>query len=459
MKPTTGAHKLDHNNKGGFSLFGGIYSLCERIHTYASDGGRRTFIFLMFTGLFIYVLLFATIHNRSQSDLEKNTPERYNLLIRFWKDRGYFKHGGLWVWTTDKNAQNYWDPPKADEPVKKIYRSYPMGHIMFGNIAERIYMCITGKFSNALMKYHNQFFVLLSSALLGLLGYRLAKKAEMAPLQTMLTALSCQLVYQTFSVNLFYFWEVYPSTIAVPFLLIFILLLEEIFNKENPPRSKLLYAAICNFFAFYIDPPTVGLFFIFLALIWILLGDRGSFKKNWHKITIYPAICGMVIFAAQLVTVKINFPNAELIGSGFWFRTGLDGSTIYYEDHWALLKSSTRFLDWRFLFFGGVFGFVAFISKFHIYIKNNYVAVVISSLLCLYLPVAFVISQGVIIHPYFFDAYLAMPMILLFFCLLPIILTRMSERWNGFILLFSIIAFCYCFVQLRAFMILYPIIQ
>ena len=459
---------MDHKNKGSFSLFGRIYSLCERIQKYASDGGRRTFTFLIVMGLFIYSLLFATIHNRTQADLIKNTPERYNLLIQFWKDRGYFKHGGLWIWATDKNAQYYWDPPKADEPVIKIYRSYPMGYIMFANIAERIYMSITGKFSNTLMKYHNQFFVLLSSALLGLLAYRLAKKADMPPLQTMLAALSCQLIYQTFPVNLFYFWEVCPSTIAAPFLLMFILLLEDIYHEKNPSRRKNIYAATCGFFAFYIDPPTVGLFFIFLALIWILLGNRESFKKNWHKITIYPAIFAMVIIAAQLLIVKINFPNAELTGSGFWFRTGLDGSTVYYKDHWALLAK--RFLwgsglrlkldvDWRFLLYGGGVGLLVFILGFHKYIKDNYTAIVISSLLCIYFPVAFVISQGVIIHPYFFDAYLAMPMILLVFCILPIILTKMSEKWNGFILLFSIIAFCYSFVQLRAFMVAYPIIQ
>lgn len=451
---------MGHKSKDSFSLFNGIYSLCERIHEYITDGSWRTFIFLMIVGLFIYGMLFATVHNRTQTDLVKNTPERYNLLIQFWKDRGYFKHGGLWIWTTDKDAQFRWNP-NVDEPVGKIYRSYPMGHIMFANIAERIYMCVTGKFSNTLMKYHNQFFVLLSSALLGLLAYRLGKRTKMPPVNAMLASISCQLLYQTFPVNLFYFWEVYPSTISSPFLIMFIILLEDIYDKSNPSRKKNIYAAACSFFAFYIDPPTVGLFLIFFTLSWILLGSRESFKRNWHKITIYPVICAAIIIIAQLIIVKINFPNAELVGSGFLFRTGLDGSTTYYENHWALLtkRGLFGFLNWRFLFYGGLMSFIAFMFGFNKYIRDNYTALVISSLLCLYFPLAFLLSQGVVIHPYYFDAYLAIPMILLLFCILPMILTRMNEKWGGFTLLLTVIAFCYTFVQLRAYTVAYPLIQ
>jgi hypothetical protein len=436
-----------------------IYDFFEGIINWSSDGKWRTFILMSAIGLFIYFLLFATVHRRSEADLTKNTPQRYNLLIQFWKERGYLKHGGLWIWATDKNAPFYWDPPKVDEPVTKIYRSYSMGHIMFANIAERLYMTITGKFSDKLMRFHNQFFVFLSSSLLGLLAFRIGKRAQIPHPQNMLMSLICLVIYQTFPANLFYFWEVYPSTIAIPFLLSFIILLESINREKESNTKKNLLAAVFSFFAFYIDPPTVGFFFVFLALCWLLLGDKESFKNNWHKITIYPAIAAMCVFALQILTVKINFPNAEMMGSGFLFRTGLDGSTAYYQGHSSLykLRSVFYFLKWYFLFFGGVVSFFIFIFN-QKHLKDNYAALAISSLLCIYFPVAFVISQGVSIHPYYFDAFLALPMILLLFCILPILLTLTNERWNGFILLFSIVGFCYIFVQLRTYMVTFPFI-
>lgn len=421
------------------------------------SGSIWTFCLLIVISSVLGIVLFATIHNRSESDLIKHTPERYNLLIKFWQQRGYFTHGGLWVWSAEAGP-GYWNPPVGDESVKLVYRSYTMGHLVFANAIERLYMSITDSFSNTLMKYHNQFFTFLSSALLGLLAFRIGKRLGMFAETAMLSAISCLLIYQTFPINLFYYWEVYPSTIAIPFLLLFILTLENIYNNISPSRRAIIVAATSAFFIFYTDPPVGGLFLLFVSLGWFKFGSRVALKNSALKVLVVPIVIGVLVYLAQLALIKFNYPDIKFIGSGFWFRTGLDGSIQYYKDHWALLtqRSQFPFLKWYFLLIGGACSLLFFMFAFAKYVKDNYIALVLFCLLSSYLPIAFVASQGVIIHPYYFDAYLAVSMVLLLFCITPFILEKIYSRWGGFSLFFLTLAFCYTFVQLRMYMVAYP---
>ena len=431
----------------------------KKIANHVLKGGIASLVFFMMTASFIFLLLFATVHDRPISQSEKYTQERYPLLLKFWNERGYFKHGGLWVLSSADTAhKEAWNPPQPGEPVNYAYRSSAMGLLFFGNLLQQINIAFNGDFSHKLMRIHNQFFVLLSAALLALISLRTSIKVGISPYKAILLALSSQAVFQTFPVNLAYVWEVYPSTISTPFLLAYLLLFEKIFCTETPQKKYIFGAFFSGVIAFYIDPQTVGFFFLFLAVIWSLFGSKESLRKNFLKIAIFPILLGLMIFASQILLIKANYPQIEFVGSNFWFRTGFDGSTQYYTDHSALFTVRKMFfLKWYFLFFGGFVGFLFFIFGYKKYINNNYLSTVIFALLCLYLPVAFVISQAVVIHAYYFDAYLALSAVLLLFSVLPMMLEKISGNWGGAILLFVITAFCYTFVQLRTYTIVYPL--
>src|SRR2546430_2536688 len=73
------------------------------------DGGLATLLVLLAVAGTIMAGLFATVHRQSEESLRRNVPPRYRELITFWKERGYVRHGGLWIRSpVDPEG---WSPP------------------------------------------------------------------------------------------------------------------------------------------------------------------------------------------------------------------------------------------------------------------------------------------------------------------------------------------------------------
>ena len=275
-----------------------------------------------------------------------------------------------------------------------------------------------------------------------------------------LSSISCLIVFQTFPNNLGYVWEVLQPGVAMIFILLFLLKMDKIALNEGPLfRSDLIMASTAIFFAAYIDLFNTLLFVCFLVLSWYIFGNKENLVKYGLKILALPIFFAVTLFGVQLITAYLNNPNSEFIGSGFYFRSGLDGSTEYYKTHAALITRrdpSWGHLKWPVLAIGGFLSFLVMLISYRTTINDRLFPLITFTLLGLYFPIAFILSQVVAIHPYYYDPYLAVTAIFLVFGITPMILEKINDQWGGFSCLFALIAGCYVFVQLRSFMVGFP---
>lgn len=409
----------------------------------------------------VYILLFIGIHNRSAQDYQKYTSKYTSNLIKYWSDNGYFSHGGLWA---AKNGDGtFYDikDMKNKNAETLIYKSYSMAHLIPGNLLEQLYMKLTGRgYSHSLMRYVNQFYVLVSSVLLALIVFKLGVRFKLRMQSVFLSSVSCLIVFQTFPNNLSHVWEVLQPGVATIFFLLFLLKLDKIALNEAPLiRSDLIIASTAVFFAAYIDLFNTLLFASFLVLPWYIFGSKENLVRYGIKILLLPILFAITLFGVQLLTAYFNNPNAEFFGSGFYFRSGLDGSTEHYKTHAALITrrdSSWGHLKWPTLAIGGFLSFIGLLISYRTVIRDKLFPLITFALLGLYFPIAFILSQVVAIHPYYYDPYLAVTAIFLLFGIAPLILEKINGQWGGFSCFFALIAVCYVFVQLRSFMVGFP---
>jgi hypothetical protein len=245
----------------------------------------------------------------------------------------------------------------------------------------------------------------------------------------------------------------------ITFLLLLTILLEGLVDHSKASKLNLIGLLCSVFFFAYIDPSVFFIYLFFLLISIAYFNTNQLTNSFFWKVLFFPTILAGIIYGLQIYTIKFNYPNIYLEGSGLLFRTGLDGSIEHYKDHLALFtrRENFKFLGWYFLFFGGIASLILFMSQISRHLTDAYIKIVVSTLLCAYLPFAFIMSQGTVIHPYYMDPYLAMPMVLLMFCFAPAICEILFKNSGGFSLFFLVTAFCYTFVQLRSFMISYPL--
>ncbi len=433
--------------------------LCDRI----LEGNFPTFAFYFVIGLIVFCLLFATVHKRSDLEISKKVPQRYSKLIQFWFEKGYVKHGGLWIFRDKDNkkyGKKYWWPPEND-PVKWVYRSSPMGHIFIPYLAEKLYYSITGRYSFILMRLYNQFLVLTSSALLALLAMRVCLRMGVKSYHCLLFGLYAQIIYQTFPVNLNSYWEVYYTTVMPIFFLIFLLSSELLLFNERISRKILIIRGISVFGMCYIDFPTAVFFLSFYLMACSLLWREK--ELNHHhiiKTIVIPTACAIILYSVQLSLVMFNNPDVQFVGSDIMFRTGFDGSTLYYTNHFDLFsgrRDRWSFLYWPYLFWAGVASLGIIVALKHRFEWMKYPVLILATTTGLYAPFAFVFSQVTIIHPYAYDAYLVMTIILSFFSFFPAVLENLTNNHGTYVFLFGTIAFCYTMVSIREYVICYPL--
>lgn len=421
------------------------------------DGRFASFIFLLFVGGVVFLLLFSTVHRRETSKVLEKVPSRYQELITFWHDRGYLKHGGLWI----RGSEHFlnWSPPKAGEEVKWAYKTSSMGYLQLGHVLERLHFLIKGRYSVMLMCIHNQALIWLASALLGWLAMRLSLQLRIRSFHALLLGVAVQIVFQTFPPNLSYYWEVYYSTVMPIFVLMFLLTSESFLSNGVPSTNALVLRGVSVFGMFYVDPATATFFVPTYLLVSAVLAYPVVKGQRLAATILLPAGIAVGIWMGQLLWVKLNFPGLRFIGSSILFRTGFDGSVQYAHSH-ADLFYLYRFnsgLKWISLFVAGTASLCLPLALYHKVCELRYPTFVLAALVGLYAPFAFTFSQGVAIHPYAYDTYLVIPLLLSLFCVLPATLERLTGNKGIFVHAFVLMAFCYSMVSLRTYAIDFPL--
>ena len=426
-----------------------IAAWSNRVQVSFNSGGGAAMALYLVTGAAIIVFLFMTVHHRDPQETRKN--DRYRRALIVWIEHGYFHHGGLaFKESVDQN------------PSQELWQSSSMGFLQGAHLLERMNYRFRGGFSDRLLVLHNQAIVLLSAALLGLMGMRSALGLGIAPRSAFVLGLACQTVYQTFPHNVWYYWEIYPTAVVSLIGIGWLICEEAGFERTIDKRWFMAVRTVAVFLLMWVEP--YGSFFFvgtYVAVLFIV--SPAEFKRVKVIFTVLtPAAAAVLLYTVQLLFVTIRYPLVKFTGNGFFFRTGLDGSREYMNGQWDL---TTRrwpipwlINRWPTLFLAGtaalVIVVVLYLTKVPRLRSSLFVLCTFSGL---YVPFAFMFSQAAVIHPYGYDVYLVIPLIWALFALLPAALERLSSETGVLVYVSILTAFCFTWVQLRTYAMQFPL--
>jgi len=411
------------------------------------------FVLLLAIGSVIFGFAWLTVHR--QKPALNALAQRESLALNYWLEHGYFSSGGLTVRRKSPDAPPY------------FYRSSTGGRFVSGFIVEKIYSAIAGHYSWRLLALHNQILSLLTATLLALLGFRMASRAGMAPFHALVLAISVQAVHFTFPDNLALYFEMTGRECWFFFVAIF-LLLEE--HCQRTKRTRILntaQAVACFFFCYMEYVAGVAFVVAYTMVALILSSDRATLRRVVLT-CVLPLLLALGIFAGQRHWVTVMYPNIEQKGNGFFFRSGLDGSTRYYVDHLDIAfrrdtarmswpeTQRARLFRWTWLFLAGTaaFGGVVIGGIRSRVPKISLLVTVL--LLASYLIYAAFFSQAIVIHPYLYDVLLFTPLVLALFVVVPSWIESASTQKGVAVFVTFFLAVWVSMVQMRDYAVRFP---
>jgi len=414
--------------------------------------GATLYAFFVIAGLIALGYSWMTVQHRLVPQLSSATePIWSHNVVTHWIDHGYFaSHGLLW--------------PTADG--KTIYRNGTGALMISSFVAEKIWIGVTGRYGWRLKAIHNLLVAVLISALLALLAYRLARRFGAAPLAAFILAMSAQMVWLTFPDNLAIFWQLTAQTWCLAAALVFLLFEEAALDGR---RTRRITVQGLTVFAFVYFEPVLAMMFMaaWLVTVFLLRGERPPLKRLLVTLLL-PLVAAMSIYGLQLLGARSERSNGvTIVGSGFLYRTGLDGDAMFYGDPLdiafgrdlvrAQRAGNKEFLfRWETLFFAGV---VAVLILLAAYLRDRaprIVIIIVMTLLGTYLLHAAVFSQLVALHPYLFDVLLMTPLVLALFAALPALVEGRTGATGLIILIVLFAAAWTSLFQLRLYALAYP---
>jgi hypothetical protein len=410
---------------------------------------------LLAFGAVVLAFTYYTVQRRGPAEMEAiHGVARTHYSIQYWLDHGYFATAGMLV------------RPVDTAPGHAVYRSSTGGHLVSGFLLQKAFKVVAGRTSLTLLALHNQVVTLLVAALFGLLAFRLTRRAGLPPLHALVLAAAVELVHFTFPDNLATYWEL---TGRAPFLLfaaIFLLIEERCLDGRTRPLT--IAQGIAAFLLAYMEYAAGFAFIASYFAASLMLSPRPVASGRLVRFTLLPAMLAAGLYLGQRVLVGYLQPELPEFGSGFLFRTGLDGSTQYYAGHLdiaygrdvargAFLYNGAHLFRWAWLFWAGASALVAVVLLGALGRAPRFVLIPLLSLLGSYLLYAAVFSQAVTIHPYYFDVLLFTPLVLALLAVLPSLLESWAKQPGVFVLIVCFVAAWVCMVQLRDYALRYPV--
>jgi len=412
--------------------------------------GATLYAFFVITGLIALSYSWVTVQHRLVPELSEATGPRWSHnAITHWIDHGYFaSHGLLW--------------PDG----KTIYRG-SAGRMLSSFLVEKVWIAMTGRYGWRVLAMHNEAVVLLFSALLALLAYRVARRFEAVPVAAFVLAVGAQMVWLTFPDNLALFWDLTPQLWSLTAALLFLLLEEAALGGRRSRRITLLQG-VAVFCLTYVDCVMAVMFLAsWLATAFLLRGDRPPVTRLAVTL-ILPSVVAMTIFGLQLIGARPERSRGvRIFGSGFLYRSGLDGDSMFYRDPLDiafgrdLIRSyrggNSQFLfQWETLFFAGAAALIITLAAYFRGRVPRIAVVILITLTAAYLLTAAVFSQAVALHPYLYDVLLMTPLALALFAILPAMIEVRTGGTGLIILIVLFAALWTSMFQLRLYALAYP---
>ena len=421
--------------------------ILKRIEKILSSGGNAGIIIFLLWGGMILAGLFLSVHSRDLVESQNVLQGRWSDLILLWEKEGYFFHGGLWF------SQSL-----IKDPSPTMIFPYTMGFLQGAHLLEKVQIWVNGSFSFGLLAFHNQLIPMLSSALLGFLAMRLTQRLGIRPLHTFILGLSAQSMYQTFPGNLWFFWEVYPTTLAVLFMILFLICEDLAYGLESKSVYLQLTRKLTVFFMVFVEWVGALCFLSAYCLMSRYFSpEKHIIKRRIVKIAL-PVFLAFLVMVSQLVWVKANFPDAQLIGQGTGPQIELNQSFLQVKDLAKVLKKRYDSLlpDWNILTMVGLLATFIVMTMVWREKKHSIHLIMLATGTSSY-AVFLLLGPNSFILPEAYEVYLAFTLILALFALLPGWLEAFNNNSGIFVLIFSLLAFCWTCIQLRNYSIYYPL--
>jgi len=411
------------------------------------------FAFFFAAGLLASGSVWMTVQRHRTDRLsQSDAAVRAHDELAHWLSHGYFASSGLLVYARE-NA---------------IYRSSTGGYRITGFLAETVWTAFTGHYGWRLLALHNALIGLLNATLLALLAYRLALRLGAEPLHALLLGVTAQIVQLTFPDNLALVFELSAQTYWLLPTLAFLLLEER--AAGNRTRRLTVLQAIAIFAMTYLEFVCATMFLAaYLAAVLLLRGERPSLRRL-AAMLLLPWLAALAIYGIQLTAARQQAlrTGATLTGSGFLYRTGLDGDAALYGDHLDIafgrdLVRAQRpghcpsLFRWPTLFVAGIAAVLALLAAYLRGRAPRPALIPLVALLGTYLLYAAVFSQAVAMHPYLYDTLLATPLILALFALLPALAESHTTHTGTIVLITLFTAAWLAMFQLRLYALAYPI--
>lgn len=285
--------------------------------------------------------LFLTVHRRDmQSQAFEDRwvasgvyQDRWSELFSFWGANGYWNHGGLWYINDDRpfrswvesGTLNWFDPATFDPAVPYYYRSNTGLFAAPIGLLDRVVATLVGTgHARQVMVFSTQLIAAITAIFTGLLAHRLARSWGMGRQSALVLGLCAQVVLQTSPLILASYWRYYPTHAFAAALSAFMLAL------AIPPERDRLAKWLAGIGAFAMVAADLPHAMVALGA-WALatwLGrdvlDEAKIAPRWRSTAIGAAAAAAVL-ATQFIVAVLHHPDARFVGSGFLFRTGLDG--------------------------------------------------------------------------------------------------------------------------------------
>jgi hypothetical protein len=396
------------------------------------------------TGLLAFTYAALTVHRRTDAQLAAN-PDAHRAVreLHHWLHHGYFASYGL-------------IPPTEDPNV--LYRVSPGGYRITGYLFGLAARAFTGRYEAQWIAFHNEVFSLVLAVLFALLAYRLAWRLDAEPLHALAFAIGAQMVLFTFPESLALYWDVTAQAAWLMAVIAFLLL------EESPYRHPILLAL--TVFAMVYAEVILGTLFIaaYVIIVLLLRDERPPLERLVLRFAV-PWLAAFAVFGTQLMLAKYE-PAVKLIGSGFLYRTGLDGDAMFYGTPLDIAfgrdvirngrPGNPRFcFHWPVLFLAGVLAVIATLVAYVRRRVPRLALIAVAAPLGAYLLYAGVFSQAVALHPYLYDLVLAPALILALFAIVPALVEAHTRTGTIAFVTFFIAAWL-SFYQLRMYALCYP---
>lgn len=428
---------------------------------------------LLLISLIVVAGLFGTVHNRNSIQVQearvKSGLDRFDESILAWINGGFFRYGGMLILPKEQAYGFYKDqlPPETTLPPNSVfaYRNGTASYLIPIYLAEKIYIKLTGHFSLRLLLIYNQILIAFIGIAIGSLAFRISRDQGLPDLHSFALATACLVTFQTFPPSLNTYWEANYLSIT---LLAAICLISVDYNRWPGRRSRVVIrTAIATVIAF--GEPATGLSFLMLyTAVRAILSERGLTASDVMSLFIVPLGFVFAYTQMQHLLARANNDNVYFIGTNRLSRSGLDGDTQYYKDHWDLLirghvgryaPQLVPLANWHTLMTASACGAAYLLSRYTIDQKIREPIVAIIAALGFYFPFAFVFSQVVFVHPYYYDLSLVVPCILVTFGVLPAYIERRTNYTGIAVFIAFIAAGLYAFVQLRTYSTAFPTVS